>query len=198
MQQVETIVAPDAELRYWAQLFTPDDAAALFADLRAEVAWASKSILICGREVLQPRLTAWYGDPGTAYTYSGKRNEPRPWIEPLARVRQRVQEETGLPFDSVLCNLYRDGADSMGWHRDAEPELGHEPAIASVSLGATRRFVMKHRRRSVDRLVLELADASLLLMTGPTQHHWRHSVPKTARSVGERINLTFRRIVSRP
>ena len=103
-----------------------------------------------------------------------------------------MQREAGAPFNSVLANLYRDGRDAMGWHSDDEPELGSAPVIASVSLGATRRFVLKHRRDAARKLVLELAPGSLLVMAGDTQRNYRHALPRTARPVGERINLTFR------
>jgi alkylated DNA repair dioxygenase AlkB len=108
-----------------------------------------------------------------------------------------VRELSGAEFNAVLLNLYRDGRDGMGWHADDEPELGRNPVIASVSLGATRRFCLRHRRRRDLKLDLPLPHGSLLLMAGATQHHWLHALPKTQRPVGERINLTFRRVALR-
>jgi alkylated DNA repair dioxygenase AlkB len=115
-----------------------------------------------------------------------------PWTPELQRIRQRVEELTAHRYNSVLLNLYRDGRDGMGWHADDEPELGREPVIASVSLGATRRFKLRHRRSRIAASALDLAHGDLLLMAGQTQHEYAHAVPKTARPVGERVNLTFR------
>jgi alkylated DNA repair dioxygenase AlkB len=142
-----------------------------------------------------PRLTAWYGDPGARYHYSGIVNEPRPWTSFLNTLRERVQTCTGHAFNSVLLNLYRSGADSLSWHQDNEPELGERPVIASLSVGQVRVFQLRHTwRREVDRLDIALAHGSLLLMQGGTQAQWQHRLPKTKRPVGARINLTFRHI----
>ncbi len=144
-----------------------------------------------GRRIAIPRLTAWHGDPGAVYTYSGLRNEPRPWTPALAELRARLADRLGVRFTSVLLNWYRSGADGMSWHADDEPELGSEPTIASLSLGATRRFELKHRADG-ERIAVPLDHGSLLVMTGETQHCWLHRVPKQPRIAGGRINLTFR------
>ena len=128
------------------------------------------------------------------YRYSGARFEPRPWPDALLLVRARLCEALQVDFNSVLANRYRDGRDAMGWHADNEPELGPQPVIASLSLGATRRFVLKHRGDPSRKLALDLPHGSLLVMSGATQRNYRHALPRTARPVGERINLTFRRI----
>jgi alkylated DNA repair dioxygenase AlkB len=189
MQQLDL---PDADLRYWPALFGAEEAVRLFEAVRAEVAWRQHRVTVFGKQHLTPRLTAWYGDPGAVYTYSSARLEPLAWVPPLDAIRDRVGGALGVRFNSVLCNLYRDGRDKMGWHSDDEPELGPEPLIASVSLGAERRFVMKHRRRAELRFGIGLEDGSLLVMGGPTQRMWAHAVTATARPVGPRINLTFR------
>jgi alkylated DNA repair dioxygenase AlkB len=142
-----------------------------------------------GRRVLIPRLTAWHGAAG--YVYSGIEMTPAPWNEPLLEIKAVAEAWAGQAFNSVLLNLYRDGRDSVSWHADNEPGLGRDPVIASVSLGAMRRFQMKHRRREA-RVALDLRSGSCLVMAGATQHHWLHQVPKTSRPVGPRINLTFR------
>jgi alkylated DNA repair dioxygenase AlkB len=185
---------PDADVRLWRAAFRPAEADALLAALRSQIDWQQEEILIFGERKRVPRLVAWHGDPGTAYTYSGTAHEPLPWTHELQRVRQRAEELTGYSYNSVLLNLYRDGRDGMGWHADDEPELGREPAIASVSLGATRRFKLRHRRSRSAASTVDLAHGDLLLMAGATQHHYVHAVPKTARPVGERVNLTFRRV----
>jgi len=170
------------------------EATRLFAALLAEVAWATHHVRLFGRELPSPRLSCWIGDAGAMYRYSGVSHAPHPWPECLLPVRERLQREAGVRFNSVLANLYRDGRDSMGWHSDDEPELGSCPTIASLSLGGTRRFVFRHRRDASIRHALELPHGSLLVMRGDTQANYRHALPKTARPVAARINLTFRRI----
>lgn len=142
-----------------------------------------------------PRLEAWYGDAGASYSYSGLAHEPLPWTPELQRLRERVEVAAGTTFNSVLANLYRDGNDSNGWHADDESELGEQPVIASLSLGAARRFLLRHRA-SVERVEVVLEAGSLLLMRGKTQQCWKHSVPKQRTVHAPRINLTFRRVVA--
>ncbi len=168
-----------------------DEARDAFAALREETPWKRESIRIAGRLIPVPRLTAWYGDPGASYTYSGLRNEPLPWTPRLDDLRVRAGETAGARFNAVLLNLYRDGRDSMGWHADDEPELGEDPVIASLSLGAPRRFVLRHEKKRGRAITLVLRDGSLLVMGGRTQRFYRHAVPKED-AAGERINLTFR------
>ena len=182
----------EGEARLWPAAFTPPEADALFDALRGGVNWRQEQVLIFGQRRLVPRLVAWHGDAGARYTYSGTDHDPEPWLPALERVRDRAAELTGAQYNAVLLNLYRDGRDGMGWHADDEPELGRNPVIASVSLGAERRFCLRHRRRKDLRLDLPLPHGSLLCMSGATQHHWLHALPKTQRPVGERINLTFR------
>jgi alkylated DNA repair dioxygenase AlkB len=188
---------PDGQARYWPAAFAPDEATLLFEALRQGIAWRAEEILMFGRRVPVPRRVAWHGDPGASYTYSGTAHEPLPWTPPLASIRERAAQLTGARYNAVLLNLYRDGRDGMGWHADDEPELGRNPVIASVSLGAPRRFCLRHRRRKDLRLDLPLAHGSLLCMSGATQHHWVHALPKTAAVVGERINLTLRLVALR-
>ena len=170
------------------------DADALLAALHEEVPWEVHRIRMFGREVDSPRLSCWIGDPGAVYTYSRTRFAPRPWPAALVPVRERLRVTLGEDFNSVLANRYRDGRDRMGWHSDDEPELGPQPAIASISLGATRRFALKPRGEG-GSLALDLPHGSLLVMRGDTQARYRHALPGTARPVGERINLTFRRLL---
>ena len=187
----------DGEARLWPDALAADDASQLLDALRDGVGWQQEEIVIFGQRRRVPRLVAWHGDPGARYRYSGTDHDPEPWTPDLERLRARVHELSGFEFNAVLLNRYRDGRDGMGWHADDEPELGRNPAIASVSLGAPRRFCLRHRRNRDLKLDLELPHGSLLVMTGPTQHHWLHALPKTRRPVGERINLTFRRVALR-
>ncbi len=195
-RRMQRIALPDGEVYYRPRAPLGHAPGALMKILQDEIAWRAESIVVFGKKMMQPRLIAWYGDPGRVYTYSGLRLAPLPWTETLSAVRRHVSRACGAKFDSVLLNLYRDQRDSMGMHSDDEPELGPCPVIASVSLGEERTFVMQHRRRTdVAPLRLRLASGSLLLMKGATQHHWKHGVPKQTRPCGPRINLTFRRIV---
>lgn len=171
------------------------EADALLDVVRESVLWQIHRIRIFGRLVDSPRLSCWMGDTGAAYRYSGVKFDPVPWVPALAQVRERLQIETGHAFNSVLLNRYRDGRDCMGWHSDDEPELGPQPFIASLSLGQTRRFSLKHRTRPELRASVELRHGDLLLMGGDTQRLYRHALPRTTRAVGERINLTFRNII---
>jgi alkylated DNA repair dioxygenase AlkB len=183
----------DGQLRWWPDAFPRAAAVRLFDALQATLPWQQERLTLFGREHLVPRLVAWHGDPAARYRYSGVLHEPAAWTDALLEIRARVEALSGHGYNSVLANLYRDGRDGMGWHADDEPELGRDPVIASVSLGATRRFRLKHRASGETR-ALELTDGSLLVMAGPLQHHWLHSLAKTARAVGPRINLTFREI----
>ncbi|KAF1686604.1 alpha-ketoglutarate-dependent dioxygenase AlkB [Pseudoxanthomonas broegbernensis] len=188
---------PDARLRLARGWLAPDAAASLMEALLHELPWSVHRVRLFGRELPSPRLSCWAGDAQAAYRYSGSRFEPQPWTPALVALRDRLVEELAHPFNSVLANRYRSGADAMGWHSDDEPELGPEPMIASLSLGATRRFLLRHRHDPGQRLSLVLAPGSLLLMGGSTQRCWKHALPRTARPVGERINLTFRHVVAR-
>ena len=185
------IELPDAEVEYRRGFFGPDEALALFDALRAEVRWERHRVRIRGREVDCPRLSGWEGE--ATYAYSGLTLRPAPWTARVAAVRRRIEAATGETFNSVLANLYRDGSDRLGWHADDEPELGPAPVIASASFGAPRRFLLRPKRGGAS-VPIVLEPGSLLVMRGPTQRHWLHSIPPTRRSVGPRINLTFRRV----
>jgi alkylated DNA repair dioxygenase AlkB len=169
------------------------DAELLLQCLWSELDWRQDSIVLFGRRVQQPRLSAWLGDAGARYRYSGLSLEPLPWNPALRGLRHALESRLGRPFNSVLVNAYRDGRDSMGWHADDEPELGQEPVIASVSLGACRRFVVR-RVQTRELTEFHLEHGSLLVMSGSSQAEFRHALPKTSRPCGLRINLTFRQI----
>ena len=185
----------DGDARFVADFLTRAESDTCFSELLDLVEWEQHLIQIRGREVASPRLSAWYGDPDAHYRYSGLSLEPRPWLPPILELKTKVEAACDAPFNSVLLNLYRDGADSMGWHSDDEPELGERPVIASLSLGATRRFRLRHRlRKDLDPVAIDLESGSLLIMQGDTQRFWKHQIPKTKRTVEPRINLTFRSI----
>lgn len=190
----ERIALPGADVLYQPGWMPVAEAGALMQRLSLEVPWTQHRVRMFGRELPSPRLSAWIGDADAVYTYSRVRHQPAPWTPALAQLRERLQAELGAPFNSVLANRYRDGRDSMGWHADDEPELGREPLIASISLGAVRRMRFRARDRSAVA-ALDLAGGSLLLMGGHTQALYQHAVDKTRGDTGERINLTFRMIL---
>ena len=172
----------------------PDDARALFSRLLTELAWEQRAIVVFGRPVLQPRLIAWAG--ALPYRYSGQTLEPRAFTPAVAALMDPVAARAGAAFNHVLVNRYRDGADHLGLHADAEPELGPDPVVATLSLGATRRFVVKPRRARVGPgRDYRLASGSLLVMGGSCQRHFVHGVPREAGARGERISLTFRQLL---
>jgi alkylated DNA repair dioxygenase AlkB len=183
----------------WCELYDgwlgAEGSRASFADLLEEVPFEQRPIRVFGRDVLQPRLVAWVGEPEAVYKYSGVVHVPVPFGPVLRALCERVSKQAQVCFNSALCNLYRDGRDTMGMHADREPELGPSPVIASLSLGAPRRFRLRHRKGKGKRqLDLLLEDGSLLIMRGTTQQHYRHGVPREPALTAARINLTFRRI----
>ena len=181
----------DGELAFLSQLDIGLGNEEALARLIAETEWRAESITLWGKQHPQPRLTAWQGDK--AYTYSGLTLAPLQFTPLVLAIKNAVELATGRQFNSVLLNYYRDERDSMGMHSDDEAELGPEPAIASVSFGAVRTFVLRHK--SAKRtLKLDLTSGSMLLMGGATQHHWQHGISKLARPLGPRVNLTFRYI----
>lgn len=152
--------------------------------------WVQSQIMIFGKRVPIPRLNAWYGD--FPYRYSGTDFSACPMPPPLAQLQQQLMSDTALPYNSLLANLYRNGDDSMGWHSDDEKSLGTTPQIASISLGATRRFSLRRKHGKADKLTLDLSHGSLLLMLGDCQREWQHCLPKSKKVKSPRVNLTFR------
>lgn len=170
------------------------EADTLQAQLRDDVPWTVHRIRMFGRWVDSPRLSCWMGDPDVRYRYSGALFEPEPWHPSIQALLPRLESECRAPFNSVLINRYRHGGDYMGWHSDDEPELGAEPVIASLSLGAPRRFAMRLKRDHAVKAEWRLAHGDLLVMRGDCQRVAQHALPKMAVVQNERINLTFRRV----
>lgn len=183
---------------FWPHFFNKDEANALYTQLEAELEWQQGHIKIFGRTVAEPRLSAWYGDAGKSYTYSGKKQDPLAWHPSLWALKERLSRLTPAPpsvslrFNSVLANYYRNGQDSMGWHSDDEPELGPQPVIASVNLGETRRFLWRQKADKSIKQEIALTHGSVLLMFGNSQTLWQHAIPKAPKKDKGRINLTFR------
>lgn len=185
---------PDADISYYHHFYEENEANAIFDELLNTVPWQQDEIKVFGKTYPQPRLTALFGDDGLSYTYSNITMQPNPWTPLLQKLKKQVGIVCQTEFTTVLLNLYRDGKDSNGWHADNEKELGENPVIASLSFGAERFFSLKHNTISDAKHKILLENGSLLVMSGTTQHHWKHQVAKTAKPVGPRINLTFRTI----
>jgi alkylated DNA repair dioxygenase AlkB len=192
----EPLYINDAEVVFYPNFFDLQESDRLFQVLRDETIWRQDKIKLYGKEIDLPRKIAWYGERDKAYTFSRIRLEPLPWTQTLVAIKERIETIAKVEFNSVLLNFYRDGKDSNAWHTDDEPELGKNPTIASVSFGGTRRFMLRHKQDKSLKTELQLNHGSFLLMSGTTQHFWQHQIPKTAKKVAPRINLTFRRIIT--
>jgi alkylated DNA repair dioxygenase AlkB len=189
----EKVISLDGEAILYPQFFTAKESDEFLEDLTSNINWRQDYIKLYGKSIALPRLTAWYGDEGKSYTYSGIEQHPEPWTPTLEIIKNRIEAVAQVKFNSVLLNLYREGKDSMSWHSDDEPELGKNPIIGSVSFGGTRRFRLKHRHKKSEPTVpLDLSHGSFLLMRDELQHHWLHQISKTKKVVKPRINLTFR------
>lgn len=193
LQKQVVFECSNPELVFWPHAFSTQESDRLFQALMAEVPWQQEHITVYGRTVPLPRLTAWFGD--AAYHYSGICHTPLQWTSVMLQIKAEVEHLTATSFNSVLLNLYRTGRDSVAWHSDDEAELGQNPAIASVSFGAERRFCLRQKHDFTGCLTYLLTHGSVLLMRGNTQHDWQHQVPKTTKNVAPRINLTFRNII---
>lgn len=191
----ETLAWPDGDFRIAPSFWSSEEVDAVFARLREEIEWSQHEVVLFGRRMASPRLSAWHGDPAARYVYSGVAHDPLPWLPVLIEIRQRIETALASRFNAVLANLYRDGRDGMGWHSDNERELGSTPMIASASFGASRKFALRHRQNGRRESVL-LESGSLLIMAGDSQRCWQHALPKTAKPCGPRINLTFRYVVA--
>jgi alkylated DNA repair dioxygenase AlkB len=190
----ELIMINNGEYSYFPSFFSKAISDNYFNILLNDVLWKQEEMIMYGQAVNFPRKTAWYGQKDKKYTFSGITLNPLPWSESLLSIKTSIEAKCNVKFNSVLLNLYNDGADSISWHTDAEKELGVNPVIASISLGATRAFQLKHKDTH-ERINLELENGSLLIMQGELQHYWQHQIPKTKKTIGKRINLTFRNIV---
>lgn len=187
-----TFDLPNAEIEYYPNFFDADKSKMLFEKLLNEIPWQQDDITVFGKTHPQPRLTSLFGNEGKPYSYSNIVMQPHHWNPLLMFIKNEIEEVCPENFTTVLLNLYRDGKDSNGWHADNEKELGRNPVIASVSFGAERSFHLQHNTITDAKLKITLENGSLLLMKGETQHFWKHQIPKTAKSIAPRINLTFR------
>lgn len=194
-QQEVNLLPEKGEVYYYPFFFQSAQSDDFFKKLVNEIQWKQEPIWMFGKKVMQPRLTALYGNPSVAYGYSGIKMQPYPWTDFLLQIKEAIEQAADTDFTHVLLNYYRDGKDSMGWHRDNEAELGKNPVIGSVSFGYPRRFQFRlYHEKSTKKEVL-LEHGSFLLMKGETQHFWEHQIPKSKKIQGARINLTFRKIL---
>lgn len=192
----EQLPIVDSDLWLYQQVELGQSYGELLSELIDNTEWRQEEITIYGKTHLQPRLTAWYGNKESSYSYSGIIMEPRPWNQTLLNLKARIESLLGQDFNSVLLNYYRDHRDSMGMHSDDEPELGKQPVIASLSLGEERTLLLRHKyRKDLSTIKLSLTSGSLLVMKGSTQSYWKHGIGKQKQPCGSRLNLTFRSII---
>ena len=190
-----TINYKGLEIISYEKFINASDADRIFSSALNEIPWETSTIKMYGKEVLIPRLQCWIGDPGCEYAYSGKSLQRYDYFEPLIEIRSLIQNQLGIYFNSVLANLYRDGNDSMGFHADDEPELGNNPVIASLSLGAERPLVFQNKDKTETK-TFDQPHGSLLLMQGAAQSAWKHGIRKSKKISEPRINFTFRNIIT--
>lgn len=182
----------DADIVLHHGFMYPKTAIGLMEHLIERVNWRQDRITAFGKPRLVPRLHQWYANEGCVYSWSGISMSATPWTDEILRIRDAVSKKAGVDFNSVLINYYRDGSDMVSWHSDDEEELGDEPVIASLSLGAVRDFKLRHKRVEYPVVTIELPHGSLLVMKGPTQKFWQHSIPRRKGVTTPRVNLTFR------
>jgi alkylated DNA repair dioxygenase AlkB len=187
----EPIKVQNGEYIYAPSFFNVSKADYYFEKLKSEIDWKQEEMIMYGKRLKFPRLTAWYGDNDKPYSFSGITLNPKPWTNDLIDIKRKIETKCNVIFNSVLLNLYRNGKDSISWHTDAEKELGTNPVIASVNFGEARTFQLRHQITK-QKIEIELSHGSLLIMQGELQHYWQHQVPKTSKEIGQRINLTFR------
>ena len=183
---------PNSDITYFPNFIDPNSSIRFFEILKESIPWRQDDIKLFGKTHAQPRLTAFFSINEKPYSYSNITMRPHRFTNELLDLKHRIETETNIEFTSCLLNLYRNGKDSNGWHADDEKELGKNPTIASLSLGQERIFHFKHKKDKKLKHKITLENGSLLLMKGETQHHWLHQIPKTAKPITERINLTFR------
>lgn len=193
-QHEQHLALQDADITYFPNFFSAEEANHYFTLFQNKIAWQQDDIKVFGKTYKQPRLTALYGEKGKSYSYSNITMHPTPFTKQLLDIKNKIESQCGAHFNVVLLNLYRDGSDSNGWHSDDEKELGENPVIASISLGAKRIFQLRNKETKKQRHNITLNNGSLLVMKGTTQHFWQHQIPKTKKKVLPRINLTFRAI----
>ena len=188
---IENLLPFDGEVYYYGRVLSPDAADRYLEKLLTDIAWKNDEAVIFGRHIVTKRKAAWYGDRPFSYTYSGTTKSALPWTAELLELKQLTESICGHRFNSCLVNLYHTGDEGMAWHSDDEKSLGKDSAIASLSLGAERKFALRHRSKK-DPVSLILENGSLLLMQGTTQTHWLHALPKTKKIQTPRVNCTFR------
>jgi alkylated DNA repair dioxygenase AlkB len=188
----KAIALPPELLQYYPGIFDAIESSAFMAQFVSKVPWQQRIVTMYGRQIITPRLTAWYGTADSVYTFSGTKFDPLPWTKELLLIKEKVETFACTRFNSVLLNYYRDGNDSVAWHSDDEHELGLNPVIASLSFGQERRFDIRHKTDHQKKYSVNLENGSLLLMKGNMQHNWEHRIAKSTKPLKERVNLTFR------
>lgn len=191
----DNLLPKDGVVHYYGPLFSEEEAKQYFRLLLENIGWQHDELMMFGKKIVTKRKVGWYGDKPYQYTYSNSSKVALPWTAELSQLKTIVEKVSGERYNSCLLNLYHEGAEGMGWHSDDEKELKENGAIASLSFGAERKFVLRHKE-SREKVELILEEGSLLVMKDVTQYYWQHSLPPIRKISTPRINLTFRTIVS--
>ena len=193
-ESIRNLLPKDGCAHYFPGVYSEAQSTQFISQLQASLHWESDQLLMFGKLVTMRRKVAWVGDPNCSYTYSGIKKSPQSWTPELLLIKSRLEGIAQADFNSCLLNLYHDGEDGMGWHSDDERELDPHSPIASLSLGAQRKFALRHKKDQ-ETVSLFLENGSALMMYAPTQKHWQHALLKTKKASEIRINLTFRKIL---
>ena len=185
----------DGVVNYHGRILGEEESKNYYERLGSNVPWQHDEVVIFGKHIITARKVAWYGDVGLSYSYSGTTKQALPWTPELRELKAIAEARSGVVFNSCLLNLYHDGREGMGWHSDDEKSLARNGCIASMSFGAERKFSFRHKQTK-ETVSVMLESGSLLLMAGETQTHWHHQLPKSAKVITPRINLTFRTMVA--
>ena len=191
----QNLLPSDGEVNYYGKVLSPAEADYFLFELLHHIAWKNDEAVIFGKHIITRRKVAWYGDKEFSYTYSNITRQALTWTEELRKLKTLVEKITGTVFNSCLLNLYHNGDEGMAWHSDDEKSLGKDSTIASLSFGEERRFSFRHKK-SKEAISLSLEHGSLLVMKGTTQTNWLHSLPKSKKITGSRVNLTFRTMLA--
>jgi alkylated DNA repair dioxygenase AlkB len=189
------LLPQNGTVNYYGKILNDKECYHFYERLLEKIEWKNDLAIIFGKRIETKRMVAWYGEKPFEYTYSNNTKQALPWTNELLELKTLIEKESGEKYNSCLLNLYHNGSEGMTWHSDGEKDLKENGAIASLSLGAERKFAFKHKITK-ETLSLNLENGSLLIMKDETQSHWLHRLPPTKKNIGQRVNLTFRTIVA--
>jgi len=192
-QDFPYIINIDGQAIYFGKIISEELISIFFTELSNKIEWKNEVVMMFGKEITTKRKVAFYSEPGIEYRYAQKTKIGLPWTAVLLEIKSRIESYTNTPYNACLLNLYHNGNEAMGWHADNEIEIKPLSSIASLSLGAERKFSFRHKSTKESKSII-LENGSLLEMKGELQEHWLHALPKTTKVLDPRINLTFRQM----